>query len=167
MKHFLSITFSMFALWGLLALTPAEKSSVSKALSKVTQAQAEYARAKAETATAWEYAGNADARAAETDAKIGPLQEQINASHENEQRLGNLVAKYQPFYILGHKFWGVGGIIQGFGILATHLLILIAFLALLVLGIWALSLVFPVFGPIFAIISSFAKRVWASVARRK
>lgn len=157
----------MFFLWGLLALTAPEKRAINHALDKIKEAQASYDRDQAEKAYAWEYAAQADAHSAETDAKIGPLQSQVDVSHKNEQDLANQVQKYKPFYDQAHKLWGIMGIILCFGILAGHILILIGFIVLLILAIWALSLVFPIFGPVFAIIASFFKRLWASVARRK
>lgn len=150
-----------------LALTPVEKRAVNKAITKIAEAQAHYADSDKKIIEAWAYASKADARAFETDAKIGPLQEQINVSHKNEEELAKKVGKYEPFWKMGHRWFGIGGILQGFGILATHALILIGFIVIALIAFWGLSLAFPILRPIIAIIAGFFKRIWAGITSRR
>lgn len=123
-----------------LALSPAEKKLVHQARAELKKAQTEYSQAKSETAQA-KLENEASAQhAKETEDRIAPLSAAIDASHKNEQRLGDLVQKYEPFYIQGHKWWGIGAIIAGFGILATHLLILAGAIITLCVIVWILSM---------------------------
>lgn len=68
-----------------------------------------------------------------------------------------------------NSYWGIGGILYGFGVLFKHLFILAAVLIVAALGLFALSFIGklnPVLGPIFSFVPKLKQRV-QSLFRKK
>ena len=128
---------------GLMALTPTEKKIVQHAKDSLIQAQGDLKKQQDYAQWADNEQQQAWAFAATQKQQIDGLQEDIKKAHDNEQTMANEVAKMKPFWDKGHKYWGIGAIMLGFGILVKHLLILTAFLILLGLAIWILSFFVP------------------------
>lgn len=148
------------------ALTNKERSTVIGARGKLKIAQEQFAQAEQKTQEAEQKAAEADKHAQETDEANKTLEKDIKDAHEREVTNFKLAQKYKGAYDQSHKWWGIGGIIAGFGILATHILILIASLLALCLILWLLSFV-PFFSwlkPAAKIASAFVTSIGNKIA---
>jgi hypothetical protein len=125
------------------ALTPKERKVVQKALTDLREAKREYADAQAKLALADERAVQAEQNAADawghatvTYEKALTLSKQIDTAHKNEQTMANAVAKMKPVYDKCMRWFGVGAILFGFGMLFKHTLIAAAVLLVLAAILW-------------------------------
>jgi hypothetical protein len=87
--------------------------------------------------------------------QITDLSGQIEKAHKNEQDLARYNAYAKPIIEQVNRWWGIGGILYGFKVLSRHLFILIAVLAVLAVGVFALSFVFPAIMPFIRMTGSF------------
>lgn len=126
------------------ALTPTERKIVQHAQTELHAGIAKYNEADARAAAAAQHAGEADAHANDTDGKLKVLSGEIETAHKNEQTLAGQVKKYKGFWDAGHKYWGIGAIGLGIGLLFKHLLIAAAVLLALGVGLYIASFFFPV-----------------------
>jgi hypothetical protein len=157
MKHkvylVLLVWFTSYSLC--FGLTPTERKIIIHAKEHLGLAKQENIQAWDEANKAYNKAHEAEQRAAETDKQIDITKGQIKVAHDNEKRLGGLVAKYEPFWIQGHKWWGIGAIGLGVGILVKHLFVTIAVVLLLIVAGLVLAFFFPFLIPLFRMIGNF------------
>lgn len=129
-----------------LALTPQERKLAKHALTELQAAKQQFADAQkhageadARAAAAEQHAAQADQHAATTDAAAKKTGEEIEISHKNEQKMADLVNKYQPFWDQGHAYWGLGAIGLGLGMLFKHVIILIGVILLILVVVFFLT----------------------------
>ncbi len=108
----------------------------------------------------------ADTAAATAEAKLKEADGQIAKLAANANSVAAERDKYKAFYDSGHKYFGLGAIGLGVGILAKHLLILTGVLILCGLLIFGLSLIFPFLGPIVAVGTGFISGIFRKIFRK-
>ena len=138
------------------AATPAPKAGMTSAQRKLAQsARAEVVAALAGQASALAEADQAKQSATDSAASAAYektlLDTAVAQSKEEQAQLKKAAtenAQMRPIVKQVQSYWGIGGIIYGFKRLAAHLLILAAVIAVLVVGIWILSIAAPATAPI-------------------
>lgn len=126
-------------------LKPENKEEGLQLKDKISAVASALERSKAENELAWEFVAKAQDKTDETLTRIEPLEKAIKTSHKNEVELAQKLTKYEAFWTSGHKWFGLGAIALGVGLILKHLFIGLAILV--VLGI-LLAIFFPAVLPI-------------------
>lgn len=111
-------------------LTPVEKAQLKQVQALVHTAISKWSESETHIALADQRAQEAIDHALVTDHRADMLQVDLDQHYENEKRLSSMVNQYKPFWDTGHKWWGIGAIGLGLGILLKHALITVAILAI-------------------------------------
>lgn len=157
------IAASLMAVTPAVALTEKERQLARQALSELQEAKAQFADAKAKLASADERAATAEQEAAnarqfadQTQEKAAVLSKQIDVANSNELRLAQENAKMKPIYDRVTRWFGLGAIIFGLGMLLKNVFIAAAIVAV---AFFIASFIFPAVGPLamrlFKIVVSF------------
>ena len=152
---------------------PAPKAGMTSTQRKLAQsARAEVVAALAGQASALAEANQAKQSAADSAASAASektLLDQAKAQSITEQaqlkKAATENAQMRPIVKQVQSYWGIGGIIYGFKRLAAHLLIMAAVIAVLVVGIWILSIAAPASAPIITLVLRAVGGVFAGIGR--
>jgi hypothetical protein len=144
-----------------VALTPQEKKVALKAKNELAEARKERDQAKGELAQAQQAASDSSISANQAGERANGLQKQVDSEHAQLQTAVNSNAKMKPVYDRVNKYWGIGGIIYGFGQLFKHILILLAVLVGIAILLVVASFFFPALGPILSFVLSIWNRFLA------
>ncbi len=141
------------------ALTPQERQIIQAAQTQIEQAMQDYAATKAALVNASQAVIDADAHAANTDKAAGVLQSQVDDAYKREKALAADNAKMKPIYDACTRWGDLGAFVWGFKQLMKHVLWVMIGGIGLVIVIYALSFIFPIFGVILA----FVVRIFTSI----
>lgn len=146
-----------------LGLTPAERQFAVKARQYLAAAKAKVDHNDQVLAEESRRAQQAEQTVAQQSSQIGTLSGQIETAHKNEQAAVEFNKYSKPIIDQVNSYWGLGAFLYGFKILARHLLILIAVLAVVALIVFGLSFVFPAIIPFIRMVGSFLASIFRSI----
>lgn len=159
----IKIPLLIIAFLALSALTPAERKIVEHARQELSAGRAEHDKAVADVAAAQQRTSEAEASAKVTADKIGPLEKQIEDAHKHESDLAKQVNDLKKEHDQVHSYWGLGGVLLGFSILAKHLFITILVILGIGIALYVASFFFPVIGVGLGIVRAFLGSLWTRI----
>jgi hypothetical protein len=163
----LAMILLLLGTFTLAALTPQEKTILRHARDNAIVARTENQKIKTyvewadqEIARAWQYA-------AETKAAAEQTGRDINDAYEREKACAKKVEYMEPFWVAGHKWFGLGAIWLGVQMLLKNLLVLAIVLVVLSGLIWLATLAFPWLKIPLAIVGRFVRFLVDKIKNRK
>ncbi len=155
MRKLLTLTMIVTVSVLLLGLTPAERKVVQHAKTELSTAQTDYQAAKDALAAADQRAADAEAHAKDTDKAAKVLRKQTDELYKETTTLKALNEKMKTVYDSCTKWFGAGAIVFGVKDLLKHMLWFALGAGVLVIAVYALSFVFPIFGIGLAVVVKF------------
>ena len=145
------------------ALTPVETTAVQHAVKYIQDAQRQAVEQKQILDQTTEANAQLERIAVDQQNQINKLGDEIDKAHKNEEALAAYNAKAKPIIDQVNKYWGLGAFAYGLKVLARHLLILVAVLAVIALVVFGLSFAFPALGAFIrtagTVIAAFLRKI--------